>query len=265
MGDVVRVEVPVVPTGATPPVDPNAPVRPEHIPEKFWKDGKVDVDAMAKSYGELEKKGTKPEEKPAGTTEEKPVDQKPATENVDQAGVDALTKAGLKADDFITELQTNGELTPESYAKLATAGFSKSLVDTYLQGLQSTANAQADSVKELQAVAGGEEGFGQMANWVVEQVKAGSMTREEVIAYNKAVDSGDKLQAKLAIEGMFSRYRSAEGFEPTLVNANGGRPGPEVFRTAYEARTAMDDPRYGKDRSYTKEVEQKLLRSKVYG
>ena len=24
--------------------------RPEHIPEKFWKDGKVDADEMAKKY-----------------------------------------------------------------------------------------------------------------------------------------------------------------------------------------------------------------------
>lgn len=28
--------------------------RPEHIPEKFWRDGNVDVDEMAKSYAQLE-------------------------------------------------------------------------------------------------------------------------------------------------------------------------------------------------------------------
>ena len=28
--------------------------RPEHIPEKFWKDGKADLDAMAKAYSKLE-------------------------------------------------------------------------------------------------------------------------------------------------------------------------------------------------------------------
>ena len=32
--------------------------RPEYIPEKFWKDGKPDIENLAKSYGELETKFT---------------------------------------------------------------------------------------------------------------------------------------------------------------------------------------------------------------
>ena len=36
--------------------------RPEHIPEKFWKDGKVDADEMAKSYTQLESYSTGKEE-----------------------------------------------------------------------------------------------------------------------------------------------------------------------------------------------------------
>ena len=36
--------------------------RPEHIPEKFWKDGKVDSDEMAKSYTQLESYSTGKEE-----------------------------------------------------------------------------------------------------------------------------------------------------------------------------------------------------------
>ncbi len=39
------------------PADPAAaPQRPDYLPEKFWKDGAANTEALAKSYGELEKK-----------------------------------------------------------------------------------------------------------------------------------------------------------------------------------------------------------------
>lgn len=38
-----------------PPAMPQAPVeKPEYVPDKFWRDGKVDTEAMAKSYSGLE-------------------------------------------------------------------------------------------------------------------------------------------------------------------------------------------------------------------
>src|SRR3546814_16877199 len=58
----------------TPP--PSGAERPDHIPEKFWKDGQVDIEAMAKSYSELERERSKTkegEEEPTVTPEEPPV------------------------------------------------------------------------------------------------------------------------------------------------------------------------------------------------
>lgn len=47
--------------GQAAPVDGAVAIRPEYIPEKFWKDGKVDSEGLAKSYTELEKaKATPP-------------------------------------------------------------------------------------------------------------------------------------------------------------------------------------------------------------
>jgi len=37
---------------------PAAAERPDYVPEKFWKDGKPDLESLAKSYGELETKFT---------------------------------------------------------------------------------------------------------------------------------------------------------------------------------------------------------------
>src|SRR3546814_16599957 len=58
----------------TPP--PSGAERPDHIPEKFWKDGQVDIEALAKSSSELERERSKPkdsEEAPKVTPAAPPV------------------------------------------------------------------------------------------------------------------------------------------------------------------------------------------------
>lgn len=42
--------------GKPPAPPPAASERPDYIPEKFWKDGKADLESLAKSYAEAEKK-----------------------------------------------------------------------------------------------------------------------------------------------------------------------------------------------------------------
>lgn len=36
------------------PLESQTPSRPDHVPEKFWKDGKLDDVSLSKSYTELE-------------------------------------------------------------------------------------------------------------------------------------------------------------------------------------------------------------------
>src|ERR1700720_209995 len=69
------------------------PARPEHVPEKFWNadKGEVNVDALLKSYGELEKTRQPP------TTETKPDPSAPPKipDATDDAAKKAVENAGL--------------------------------------------------------------------------------------------------------------------------------------------------------------------------
>lgn len=43
------------PAGGAPPPGDAPPARPDYVPEKFWRDGKPDLEGMGKSYTELER------------------------------------------------------------------------------------------------------------------------------------------------------------------------------------------------------------------
>src|SRR5687768_2714090 len=70
--------------------EPTKPTRPDHIPEKFWDadKGEVRLEAMAKSYAELEKSKGKPQEEP------KQEEQKAPEGSTDEA-TKALADKGL--------------------------------------------------------------------------------------------------------------------------------------------------------------------------
>lgn len=228
-------------TGSAPQAE--APVRPEHVPEKFWnaETGAIDTAAWAKSYTELEQK----------QSQGKPVEA--ATEGAapaEAAATEALESKGLNIADFSTEFAQAGNLSEASYQKLEAAGIPKPMVDAYIAGQQALANQVR--AQGLEA-AGGEEQFNAMAAWAKNGLTAG-----ELQAYNDAVTTGTVDQAKLAISGLRARYEAANGREPNLLggaNAAGGQAG---FGSRAEMVKAMSDPRYQKDEAYRKSVENKL-------
>ena len=92
--------------------------RPDWLPEKF-----ESPEAMAKAYAELEKKQSagKPAEKP------KAIEQ-PTREQVVESGLDI---SALEA-----EWNETGALSEESYKLAAEAGYSRDIVDNYIEGRQ---------------------------------------------------------------------------------------------------------------------------------
>lgn len=226
----------------TPPAD-----RPEWLPEKF----KTPED-MAKAYSELESKmGQKP---PADT----PAVPDVAPADATQADVEkALAPKGLNLQDFNTEFATNGELSAESYEKLATAGYDKALVDQFIEGQKARAVAFES---EIMTEVGGNERYTDMIVWA----KA-NMTPAEIEAYNVAVSSGKPEQAKLAALGLNAKFTKAVGNEPGRViggqkaDSSGG-----VFESTAQVTEAMKDPRYKNDPAYRSKVQAKLAASNVF-
>lgn len=281
---------PTAPAAKQPAPDPNgkskeAPAekpaeRPADIPEKFWKDGKVDTEGLLKSYRELEKKNSsKPNgdltvkkddaPKPDDKSKDEKKDDKPADgdkskdEKKDDTKQDdaeiyipGVTKTDSEA--YAKELNETGKLSDESYAKLAKAGYPKTLVDNHIRGIQAEMASQQTEEAEIKKIAGGQEGYQAMAEWMTANLDA-----EEIAEYDEAVTSGKKSVIKLAVESMHAKYKEAVGEEPNLLGGKGGTPPVgEAFMSRAEVTAAMRDPRYKTDQAYRDTVAKKLSRSK---
>lgn len=254
----------------TPPATPPKVTRPDWLPSKF-----KDEKQMAESYAELEKMLAQRSQEPPAATEVTPpavtppattetpaaTETPPAQPTVDQVRED-LTKNGLSLDKYQNEIIEKGGLTPESYAELASKGYTKELVDGFYNGQKALAQqARATVLKNVASDTdpSGEGTYGAMIAW-----SQANLTPAEKIAFNNAVTSSTEA-ASLAVRGLHAQYTAAVGQEPNLINgASGGLEPGNVFRSRNEVTAAMKDPRYGKDPAYTKDVEQKVGRSTVF-
>lgn len=240
-------------TPAAAPAAAAEPVRPAGLPEKF-----KTVEDLVKSYGELEKKLGAPAEpvKPAATTEPaKPANSALEITPEQKAAAEATAKAGLDMTALSAEFAENGDLKPETYAKLAEGGIPKEMVDSYIAG-QKAIGAQYTA--EAFTTAGGEESYGKMVAWA----KTG-MSVEEQAAFNKAVTSNDKPQMKLAVAGLKARYEANFGSQPNLINGNTTTPSGDVYESMAQVTADMKKSEYRKDPAFRAKVTAKLDRSTI--
>lgn len=224
--------------------------RPEWLPEKF-----KSAEDMAKAYSELEKKMSSGEKEEA-TPEEEIKQDEPDSKAEATEVAEVLDKAGLQFDDFQAEYNEIGGLSEKSYKDLENAGFSRSLVDSWIQGQQALAN---DFSEQVYQSVGGEEAYTNMVAWASETLPA-----SEIEAYNNAIDSGDINLTRLAVNGLNARYRAEVGNEPKLVQGETAGTSGGSFQSAAELTAAMRDPRYTNDPAYRKAVADKLARSNVF-
>lgn len=212
----------------------NQSERPEWLPEKF-----NSPEDLAKSYAELEKKLSAPKD-----------EQTPDESEVEQPQTD-----GPSFDKFAEEFSQSGELSQDSFTELENMGYPREMVETYIRGMQQQAEANVD---EVYKAAGGPEGYKELTQWAAQ-----NMSEQEITLYNQMVASGTD-NAKMAVEWLSSKRADSEGVEANLVSGKASAPKADEFRSTAEVVAAMKDPRYGKDSAYTKDVEQKLGRSKVF-
>jgi hypothetical protein len=216
--------------------------RPDYVPEKFWNDGKVDVDGLLKGYTELEKK--------LSTSPETPPETPPAEDTPPAEGEE--TPPTSKAFDYnaaMEEFARDGALSEGTMKTLEDAGIPKEAVDMFIQGAEAQANAQ---IAELQSMVGGEEAYGKMISWA-----ATNMTAAEQDAYDKALVSGQET-AKFAIRGLQAKYQDAVGTEGSRLTPDRQTVGADTYQSKEQMMVDMRDPRYGTDPHFRAEVQRKL-------
>jgi len=222
--------------------------RPEWLPEKF-----KSPEDMANAYSELEKKmgtGTTEEEQPAEATEENDGDVQDDDDNNKEN-----TEYSAVVTDASKEFFANdGQLSDETYEKLAQAGLPKELVDSYAAGQQALLQSEEGEIK---SVANGQ--FDAMAEWAND-----NLGQEEIDAFDDIVTGGTKEQAKFAVKSLYDRYERANGSSPKLVQGTvtGGSTMP--FKSMQELARAQSDPRYKTgDKAYHEEIDRRLSVSRL--
>ncbi len=210
--------------------------RPEWLDEKFQS-----PEDLQEAYNQLQTKLG--ESNQNETVEENP----PTPETTQSSGV--ITDAS-------NEFYENGELSEATYGKLAESGIPKEYVDAYIAGRAAITDA---SQSEIQQTVGGEESYNAMAQWAGE-----SLSDEELSAYNSIVESGTVEQAKMAVNGLYARYKESGGTSPQLTQGRttGGNVAP--FNSAAQVTAAMRDGRYESDPAYRAEVEKRLSVSDIF-
>ena len=225
------------------------------------------VEDLAASYKELEGKlGTVTEEDQPQTTEEEIEQQSDSEINYEEFYGDGvystLQEVGIDPEEITNRYMKEGGLNDNDYAKLLEGGFSRTLVDTYLEGLRSTGNVIEIAGQQIQGIkdsVGGDESYNQMVSWALDNLPAA-----EVDAFNQLTETGSAPAIKMAVQGLYSQYNNAMGIEPNLVTGRASQGGPAPYRSTAEVVTAMSDPRYGKDVTYTEDVQRRLGSSDVF-
>ena len=176
-----------------------------------------------------------------------------------------LSNVGLDYNEIHEEVTNNGQLSEETYQKLAEKGLSKNVVDSYIAGRQSKVSSESQEVDQFTSqmieLVGGEESFNQMADWASQ-----SLSEQELNDYNEAVSSGDPFKAHKAVMDLQGKYEKAFGKSPNLVRGNKSKSTqPQGFKSNAELVRAMQDARYKTDPAYRQEVQQKLANSELFG
>lgn len=186
------------------------------------------------------------------TPVENPIETQKETEKVIK---EELETKGLSFDEFAEEYQSTGTLSPESINKLEQAGYPKAMVDAYITGLEAQANKFVDTVKSYSD--------GKWDN-IVELVK--SQGQEAIDGFNATLNTGNLSQIKLMINGLLAQHKTQFGTSNPLVT---GMPTATTnqagFTSKQEMVSAMADKRYGRDMSYTREVQTKVKMSNIFG
>ena len=217
--------------------------RPEWLPEKF-----KSAEDLAKAYGELESKLGSDREESTQQEEE-------AVESETESTTEPSPVATLIENAVDEYKNSEGQLADETYEALAKAGISRDLIHRHVAGQEALIEKE---VTKIQSAANGD--YEAMAEWAGK-----TLSDEEMNAFNEVVNQGEVEHAKLAVSGLYARYKSeVGGSQPKLVTGNTTGSSTMPFQSMQEVSRAMQDPRYKSgDKAYHAELDRRLAVSNI--
>jgi hypothetical protein len=263
-------------TGNLPPQEPPQPDpnRPAWLDPKFTKPEDLAASyreqqaALTRAQQELARlKGQADEQPPISgvqsgkedddVADETPVDEQPNPDGQEAAAKKVADAAGVDLNPYQEEYNTSGDVSEDNRVKLAESlkgvlgENARNIVDEFIEARKVV---HANDTKMFMDAAGGQEQYGVMTAWAAQ-----NLPKEQVAAYNKQVESGDRHSVLFAIEGLRAKYEAANGRLPQRITGSGNpSPNAGAFRSAAEMTSAMKDPRYKTDEAYRQDVARRL-------
>lgn len=228
------------PAADTPATD--KPIRPDHVPEKFWnaETGEVNVEGLLKSYKELEDHQFK---KTAPAQEEAPA------EGATAPLADVLAE-------FTTAFEANnGDVGEDILAKVIAAGIPDYAIEAFKVGYQVLSNEPYDIAHK---VAGGEEAFQAAMVWAER-----GLSEAEIASFNTAAASRETIG--LAVESLMLKYQAAHPSEGSFVHATKGNGSADIFKSRAELNDAIKNTPNYRNPEVQAEILAKIERSKAAG
>lgn len=178
------------------------------------------------------------------------------TKETTSADVSTGTKVDITDPRFKGSFE-KGALSSQELADLKAAGYTDTLIDTYMTGVRAARAAQEDKIIEG---IGGKEEYSKMIAWANAQLSA-----EEQASFNAILDSGDIDKLDRAVRDLYHTYLRVNGAQPSnLIRPQTAQKGlVSAYKSVAELTADMRDPRYKKDTAYRSAVAEKLSRSNI--
>ena len=146
------------------------------------------------------------------------------------------------------EIVENGTLSDETIQELEERGFSRQMVDIYVQGQK----AMVQQARSNCSIHQRRREIRYMMRWAAE-----NLSESEIDSYDEVMMWGDMNAKAMMVQGLFSRYQQ-DNPSPNLLQARRCGQTTAGFASWAQVTEAMRDPRYNNDPAYRDEVTRKL-------
>ena len=161
--------------------------------------------------------------------------------------------------------ENNGTLDDTMYEQLNKAGLSKSVIDSYLEGVRKDTGFTPETaapylneaeVEEVKNMVGGDKGYDNLMDWAGK-----NLDQEAAKDYDEVLATGNKSAVKFAVKALMGQYEDANGRDSKLVT--GKESAPETYRSMAEVVRDMNKPEYTTDEAFRDDVIRKLSASNL--
>ena len=161
--------------------------------------------------------------------------------------------------------ENNGTLDDAMYEQLSKAGLSKSVVDSYLDGVRNEVGFTSETaepvlsqpeVDEIKGLAGGDEGYDALMEWAGK-----NLSQDDAKNYDDVLATANKSAIKFAVKALMGQYEDSQGRDSRIVT--GKESSTESYRSMAEVVRDMNKPEYQTDEAFRDDVLRKLSASNL--